>query len=198
MVEICQLLADVPLYLGTCRASAFRERLKQHQISHILSVAHECRPLFPQDFNYMVVKARDIYDQDLISYFDRTYEFIEDGIKNGGVLIHCIAGVSRSVTVAVAYFMKKYNMSAYEALDSIQRVWERAHPNEGFFEQLQFYENLKCTTMPSSTYPNSQQAETWNYLYLQVLAKFGTKAEVEILELDQITEPTVPALYHKL
>ncbi|ALR71691.1 protein tyrosine phosphatase 2 [Anticarsia gemmatalis multiple nucleopolyhedrovirus] len=53
----------------------------------------------------------------LINAIDALYDYIERRINEGKkILIHCHAGVSRSATLAVYYYMKKWQMSYEEAL----------------------------------------------------------------------------------
>lgn len=66
-------------------------------------------------------------------------EFIEEGRKKGGVIVHCAAGISRSSTTIIAYIMKKMGLSFENALDYVLcRHW--CHPNEGFQMQLRQFE----------------------------------------------------------
>ena len=48
-------------------------------------------------------------------------------------------GKSRSVTLVMAYMMKKYKISFYEALNFLKRKRNDASPNEGFIKQLKKY-----------------------------------------------------------
>lgn len=47
--------------------------------------------------------------------FDEISNLIEQGRQNGGVLVHCYAGVSRSSTFVIAYIMQKSLKSYDEA-----------------------------------------------------------------------------------
>lgn len=83
---------------------------------------------------------------DLLSYFDETYEFIREGMIRGAVLVHCQMGVSRSATVVIAYLMKKYNITAKEALEKV-KMKRCVFPNQGFVAQLGSYRDMGYTTM---------------------------------------------------
>jgi dual specificity phosphatase 12 len=92
------------------------------------------------------IDAIDSEEQNLLSHFDTTYKFINEGIMQGqGVVVACEAGISRSCTIVAAYLMKENDLDAYDALDMIKKQRKLAHPNPGFFEQLQLYERLGCT-----------------------------------------------------
>ena len=52
------------------------------------------------------VPLRDTEEEPIAERFQRTHDFIEDARTGGGrVLLHCHEGVSRSVTLAMAYLM---------------------------------------------------------------------------------------------
>lgn len=70
------------------------------------------------------------------------YHFIDNAIsENQNILIHCMAGISRSVSITTYYFMKKYNTSFHEALLFIKKKRFIANPNISFQNQLLKYQN---------------------------------------------------------
>ena len=50
--------------------------------------------------------------------------------------MHCMAGVSRSATLVIAYIMKKYKMSLDEAKKLVEAKRPFINPNPGFIKQL--------------------------------------------------------------
>ena len=71
-------------------------------------------------------------------------------MAGGKTIVHCIAGVSRSVSLCAAYLMAnvhsetrifgKGNMGSEEAVKYIQKKRSCANPNPGFTRQLAIFE----------------------------------------------------------
>lgn len=77
------------LWLGSFVDQMNREKLKEKNITHILTVMIGSEPTFPEDFEYLIIRAHDKSDQDLISYFPQAHQFIKEGLSSGGgVFIH--------------------------------------------------------------------------------------------------------------
>jgi len=80
----------------------------------------------------------DKEDTNLEMYFDECVDFIDEAKRQGGsVLVHCFVGKSRSVTIVVAYLMKKHGMTLAQALQHVKSKRPVASPNAGFIRQLQ-------------------------------------------------------------
>ncbi|XP_037796407.1 dual specificity protein phosphatase 18-like [Penaeus monodon] len=62
---------------------------------------------------------------------------IEEVRRRGGrVLVHCVAGVSRSPALVLAYLVKHCDMSLREAFLHARKARPNIRPNAGFFAQL--------------------------------------------------------------
>lgn len=62
--------------------------------------------------------------------------FIDQERKNGNVLIHCAAGISRSASLLIAYMMHHYEGSFDNCLMHVMRQRPCVRPNAGFTKQL--------------------------------------------------------------
>lgn len=88
--------------------------------------------------------AADTPDQNISQYFSVCNDFIHAArLRDGNVLIHCLAGMSRSVTVTVAYIMSVTHLSWRESLKVVRSGRSVANPNSGFQMQLQDFEFYK-------------------------------------------------------
>jgi dual specificity MAP kinase phosphatase len=87
----------------------------------------------------LILPAEDCSDYDIGQFFDASFEFIESGRRQGGVLVHCMAGISRSAAILAAYLIKKQGISAQEAVKLLQEKRKQVCPNEGFMRQLSRY-----------------------------------------------------------
>uniref|UniRef100_A0A6P4EYP0 Dual specificity protein phosphatase 18 n=1 Tax=Drosophila rhopaloa TaxID=1041015 RepID=A0A6P4EYP0_DRORH len=129
---LCGAAAVVPTYMDKLGVSC------------VINVAPELpdTPL-PSQKNplYLRINAQDRSEVDLSKYFDEVADLIEEVRLSGGCsLIHCVAGVSRSASLCLAYLMKHARMSLREAYKHVQSIRPQVRPNSGFFQQLRRYE----------------------------------------------------------
>lgn len=87
----------------------------------------------------MAVPLRDTEEENLLDHLEPCLDFIDEGRKEGNVLVHCYAGVSRSATIITAYLMRAEQKPLEEALESLKEVYESVCPNDGFLEQLKLF-----------------------------------------------------------
>ncbi|BFZ12983.1 hypothetical protein BsWGS_16021 [Bradybaena similaris] len=129
------------LYIGNFRDAKDEKQLSENNITHIVSVHDNARKIL-EDKEYLCIVASDCPDQDLIKFFPQVNKFIHKArLEGGSVLVHCLAGVSRSVTVTAAYIMTVTNLGWRDSLNCIRGARSVANPNFGFQKQLQNYEN---------------------------------------------------------
>ncbi|XP_043990317.1 dual specificity protein phosphatase 22-B isoform X1 [Gambusia affinis] len=132
------------LYLGNFKDARDREQLARNNITHILSV-HECAaPMLPE-MTYLCLTATDMPSQDLTQHFKESIMFMHEcRLKGEGCLVHCLAGVSRSVTLVIAYIMTMTGLGWQDVLNAVRVVRPCANPNLGFQKQLQEFEDTKA------------------------------------------------------
>ncbi|XP_077955418.1 dual specificity protein phosphatase 22-B isoform X1 [Gasterosteus aculeatus] len=95
----------------------------------------------PQEMTYLCISAADLPSQNLTQHFKQSITFMhESRLKGEGCLVHCLAGVSRSVTLVLAYIMTVTRLGWQEALAAVRVVRPCAGPNLGFQRQLQEFE----------------------------------------------------------
>lgn len=134
------------VYVGNFRDAKDAIQLKDNKITHILSIHDNAKPLH-EDKKYLCIIASDTPDQPLTQHFPECIEFIHRArLERGRVLIHCLAGVSRSVTVTAAYIMTVTNLGWRDSVNAIRGARSCANPNFGFQRQLQDYENERLET----------------------------------------------------
>lgn len=137
------------LYLGCRKVAASLHHLKENCITRILNVTSSEPNNFENlgDFEYKQIAVEDSHDVNMLKYFPEAFRFIEDArVSNEKVLVHCHAGMSRSVTIILAYLMKYYHHTLDSAYEFVKERKSNISPNFGFMGQLLEYE---CSLRPS-------------------------------------------------
>ncbi len=135
--------------------------LKAEGVTHILNVTDN--PVLPEAaraFTTLQVQMRDTLKENLLARLQSALEFIHSARLSGGrILVHCFAGVSRSVSVTIAYFMWANHLSLQAAMELVREHRECASPNLNFIGQLMMFEQtLTRASSAASTPENSDWA----------------------------------------
>ena len=79
---------------------------------------------------------------DLLRHLPAAISFMDDAHSSGGkVLVHCVAGMSRSVSLVLAYLVQREpRMRLAEALRLVKQKRTVVSPNPCFMEQLARFE----------------------------------------------------------
>ncbi|CAG7835424.1 unnamed protein product [Allacma fusca] len=130
------------LYLGSEEDANNRELLQSHNITYELNVSNKCpKPDFIPEGHFMRIPVNDSHNEKLLPYFAQTFQFVEKVRKsNECALVHCLAGISRSPTVAIAYVMRHLMMSCEDAYRYVKSKRATISPNFNFLGQLLEYE----------------------------------------------------------
>ena len=73
-------------------------------------------------------------------FFRITNRFIDEGIKNGAILVHSVQGKSRAPTFILAYLIHKEKMKLKDSLAILREYVNEVEPNESFMQQLADYD----------------------------------------------------------
>ncbi|KAM3878512.1 dual specificity protein phosphatase 7 [Diretmus argenteus] len=139
------------LYLGCAKDSTNLDVLGKYNIKYILNVTPNLPNMFEHDgdFKYKQIPISDHWSQNLSQFFPEAISFIDEArSKKCGILVHCLAGISRSVTVTVAYLMQKLNLSLNDAYDFVKRKKSNISPNFNFMGQLLDFERTLGLNSP--------------------------------------------------
>ena len=135
------------LYLSSYNAAKNKELIDKNKITNIINCAADfCNNDFSNEpnLNYLSFYLKDHVMENIECIFYECIEYIESvKEKNGRVLIHCIQGISRSVSIVMAYLIYKNKYTYDKAFSLVQSKREISSPNFGFSIQLQnFYLRL--------------------------------------------------------
>lgn len=146
------------LYLGDIHAARSRSVLKDCRITKILNVSQLDNAFENDDeLEYKQIAVEDAPNVNLSEHFPDAFRFIENArLKGERVLVHCHAGMSRSVTVILAYLMQTEGYTLETAYDFVKDKKPNIQPNFSFMGQLLDFERSRT---PDSGIDSSDSRE---------------------------------------
>ncbi|KAM3131534.1 hypothetical protein pb186bvf_016318 [Paramecium bursaria] len=126
---------DSKLYIGDVQSLRY---LQSYNIGAVISVCPENMNL---TIDNLPIQVNDKPNVDIQQYFQTTNKYIESRMdKKQNILVHCMAGKSRSATIVLAYLIYSQKWSLQESLIYLKSVRPMVCPNPGFIRQLLQYE----------------------------------------------------------
>ncbi|KAF7361128.1 hypothetical protein MSAN_01144600 [Mycena sanguinolenta] len=107
-------------------------------ITHVVSVCEIPPVILNRKIAHLHVCIVDLPIADIGDHFPKTTEFMREALLKEGtkVLVHCLGGLSRSISVVCAYLIAVKGLTAAEAIAYTKDRRRIAHPNMGFRIQL--------------------------------------------------------------
>ena len=129
------------IWLGDITAANDITSLKALNINKVLSVTDNRIPHYKKEdnINHRIIKVADFSTSNIIKHFGECLRFMK-GEEN--ILVHCIAGSSRSASVVIAYIMWNKKLPYQEAFNFLSQKRSSVLPNDGFVKQLKIFEKL--------------------------------------------------------
>ena len=126
------------LYLGDMFDANNETFIKNNKISCIICVAEKLK-INNTDSNMKVYnyELSDDYNCNISLYFDEICDIID---KENIVLVNCVAVISRSSTIVIAYIMKNYKLNLKNTFIGVKNERNRICPNKKFMNCLLDYE----------------------------------------------------------
>ena len=125
------------IFLGDNIAASNETYLKENNIGAVVNCAKDLIS------NYIEIKFLELYLYDLsieiiIPKFEVAYKFIKEYSDNN-ILIHCLQGKSRSVSLVIFYLMKEKGWDYDTCIKFIKERRPSISPNIGYVDQLREY-----------------------------------------------------------
>lgn len=131
------------LFLGNIGSFSDKNFLMENKIKAIASILQEPISEHSKDFitDHIHISIPDSEKSDILVHLDSVLEFIQKNMDNGNsVLVHCMAGSSRSASFVIAYLMKRNQWCFEKAYCFAKEKRPQVFPNSGFMRQLRIYE----------------------------------------------------------
>ncbi|XP_054157622.1 dual specificity protein phosphatase 14-like [Oppia nitens] len=128
------------LYL-TGMGGLIKENIESLYITCIINATYEAPNYLLPELQTFRVPVDDTSNDNIYPYFDEVADKINEiAAQNGRTIVHCVAGISRSSTLVIAYLIKYKKRTLRDAFIHVRSKRSLSQPNIGFFRQLLDYE----------------------------------------------------------
>lgn len=126
------------LYLGSYKEATDDQWLKSNGINAVLNVALCTKDLeYPLGIDVLKIPLRDSPDEKISGELDIGYQYLDiSRLLGRKVLVHCLAGISRSTAFVIYYLMRSNKMTLDQAYQLVKEKRKVASPNSGFLKTL--------------------------------------------------------------
>ncbi|MEK7206217.1 MAG: dual specificity protein phosphatase [candidate division NC10 bacterium] len=126
------------LAVANLGAASDLEALTRHGIQAVVDASNrDGNPRFPGILYHDVPIADP--DERLSQFLPDVVAFIDEARRRGPVLLHCVAGISRSPALAICYLHERHGMSLLAALAHVRSRRPVADPHPMFLRVIQEY-----------------------------------------------------------
>ena len=135
-------MACITPYLYLSAATALDNNILGGKVSLVINATKDL-PLYPlAGARSIRVGVDDDCKDNIYKHLASMTTAIREEVEVGGVvLVHCVAGVSRSATICLAY-LTRYYCSLREAWQHVKTIRPWVRPNYNFMQQLGEWEKL--------------------------------------------------------
>ncbi len=114
------------------------DTLRKHNITYILNVSEVSTPTQTQiEFITLDIPMKDNHTQDILQFLPNAFIFIDKALRNKSkILVHCQAGISRSVSIVIAWLIWNKKITVEKAFEIVKQHRPQAEPNLNFWIQL--------------------------------------------------------------
>ena len=130
------------LYISDMYIAQDYNLMIDNKITHVLIASKNIFPPYLGHFSYLVLPIEDHPSFNIIPMIEIANNFIEKAVQSGNVLVHCMAGMSRSASIVIGYLIYK-GMTFSEAYKLMKIKHSITYPNAGFEDQLLNYAKAK-------------------------------------------------------
>jgi len=125
------------LYLGSMYSASDYDYLKNNNIKAIVNITMDVPNFYENDISYFNINIADNGEDILLSdKLNQCIHFIDSNYNNN-ILIHCVFGRSRSVSVLLYYLIKRKHMNLENSLILIKEKRPYINPSLSLINNIQ-------------------------------------------------------------